>query len=48
MEKVNPDNVENKLIFPDEELLASTHTFMALKEYQIRAYEGDFADVTSG
>lgn len=48
MEKVNPDNVENKLIFPDEELLASTHTFMALKEYQIRAYEGDFSDVTSG
>ena len=48
MEKVNPDNVDNKLIFPDEELLASTHTFMALKEFQIRAYEGDFADVTSG
>ncbi|MEQ6903677.1 spermidine/putrescine ABC transporter substrate-binding protein [Nocardioides sp. YIM 152588] len=48
MEKVDPSLVDNPLIFPTEESLATTHTFMALEEFQIRAYEGDFADVTGG
>ncbi|GAB7004350.1 spermidine/putrescine ABC transporter substrate-binding protein [Nocardioides sp. AN3] len=60
MEKVGPDlvkagliddvksMVENQLIFPTEDYLKSTHSFMALDEVKIRQYEGDFADVTSG
>ncbi|THV16031.1 spermidine/putrescine ABC transporter substrate-binding protein [Nocardioides caeni] len=48
MEKVDPSLVENPLIFPTTESLATTHSFMALEEFQIRAYEGDFADVTGG
>jgi len=60
MEKVGPDlvkagliddvasMVENQLIFPTEDYLKSTHTFMALDEAKIRQYEGDFADVTGG
>ncbi|GAA3645762.1 spermidine/putrescine ABC transporter substrate-binding protein [Nocardioides ginsengisoli] len=48
MEKVDPTLVDNPLIFPTEESLATTHTFMALQEYQTRAYEGEFADVTGG
>lgn len=48
MEKVDPSLVDNPLIFPTEESLATTHSFMALEEFQIRAYEGDFADVTGG
>lgn len=47
MEKVNPDNVENELIFPTEKTLSETHRFMALDESVMRTYEGDFADVTS-
>jgi spermidine/putrescine transport system substrate-binding protein len=46
MEKVNPDNVDNELIFPSEKTLALTHRFMALDEATMRTYEGDFADVT--
>jgi spermidine/putrescine transport system substrate-binding protein len=46
MEKVNPDNVHNELIFPTEKTLAKTHRFMALDEAQIRTYEKDFSDVT--
>lgn len=48
MEKINPDLVDNELIFPSAETLTKTHGFMALEEYQMRAYEGDFADVTGG
>ena len=48
MEKVDPSLVENTLIFPTEESLDTTHSFMALEEFQVRAYEGDFADVTGG
>ncbi len=32
MEKVNPDNVDNELIFPTEKTLSKTHRFMALDE----------------
>lgn len=48
MEKIDPTLVDNPLIFPTEEYLAQTHSFMALKEFQIREYEGAFADVTGG
>jgi spermidine/putrescine transport system substrate-binding protein len=58
MEKVGPDLVKagliddvdsmvnNQLIFPTEDYLKSTHSFMALDEAKIRQYEGDFANVT--
>jgi spermidine/putrescine transport system substrate-binding protein len=48
MEKIDPDLVDNPLIFPDEETLAKTMSFMALDEQQITQYEGEFADVTGG
>lgn len=48
MEKVDPSLVENQLIFPSAESLKTMHSFMALEEFQIRAYEGDFADVIGG
>ncbi len=48
MEKVDPSLVDNQLIFPSDETLATTHSFMALEEFQIRAYEGEFADVIGG
>ncbi|MFT4082481.1 MAG: spermidine/putrescine ABC transporter substrate-binding protein [Nocardioides sp.] len=44
--KIDPEAAENPLIFPDEEYLKQTHQFMALEEYQIRNYEGDFSDVS--
>ena len=46
MEKVDPEQVDNPLIFPTEETLSVTHGFMALDEVKMRTYEGDFADVT--
>lgn len=46
METVDPDQVDNDLIFPSAETLARTHRFMALDEATMRTYEGDFADVT--
>ncbi|MDQ3157257.1 MAG: spermidine/putrescine ABC transporter substrate-binding protein [Actinomycetota bacterium] len=48
MEKVNPDLVDNQLIFPSEETLKTTHGFMALEEFKMRDYEREFADVTGG
>lgn len=48
MEKVDPGLVDNQLIFPSAESLKTMHSFMALEEFQIRAYEGDFADVIGG
>ena len=48
MEKVDPSLVDNQLIFPSAESLKTMHSFMALEEFQIRAYEGDFADVIGG
>jgi spermidine/putrescine transport system substrate-binding protein len=60
MEKVGPDlvkagliddvasMVENNLIFPTEEYLKSTHSFMALDESRMRDYKGDFDNVTGG
>jgi spermidine/putrescine transport system substrate-binding protein len=46
MEKIDPGNVDNPLIFPTEETLKQTHRFMALKEYQTREYERQFSLVT--
>ncbi len=46
MEKIDPGNVDNQLIFPSAETLAKTHRFMALKEYQTREYERQFSNVT--
>lgn len=48
MEEIDPDLVDNPLIFPTEEYLAATHSFMALEEFQMREYEGEFADVSGG
>ena len=48
MEKINPDLVDNPLIFPDEETLAKTMSFMALTAAETTQYEGEFADVTGG
>ncbi|MBJ7358370.1 MAG: spermidine/putrescine ABC transporter substrate-binding protein [Nocardioides sp.] len=48
MEKLDPSLVDNPLIFPDDETLSQTMSFMALDEAQITQYEGDFADVTGG
>ena len=48
MEKIDPDLVDNPLIFPDDETLSKTMAFMALDEKQITQYEGEFADVTGG
>jgi spermidine/putrescine transport system substrate-binding protein len=48
MEKVDDTLVDNELIFPTEETLATTHSFMALKEGKQRQYQGDFADVIGG
>jgi spermidine/putrescine transport system substrate-binding protein len=47
MEKVDPDQVENELIFPTEKTLSQTHGFMALDEATMRTYEGDYADVAT-
>lgn len=46
MEKIDPEQVDNQLIFPNAETLAKTNKFMALDEATMRTYERDFADVT--
>ena len=46
MEKIDPTLVDNPLIFPTEEYLAQTNSFMALDEATAQKYEKDFADVT--
>jgi spermidine/putrescine transport system substrate-binding protein len=46
MERVDPEQVDNELIFPSEKTLQHTKRFMALDEAMMRTYEGDFADVT--
>jgi len=48
MEKVDPSLVDNKLIFPDEDMLANAVDLMPLDEEQTRRYEGEWADVTGG
>lgn len=48
MEEIDPELVESELIFPSDETLAQTHAFQALEEATMRAYEGEFADVSGG
>lgn len=48
MEKIDPSLAENKLIFPDDEMLATTFDFMPLDEQQSQQYEGEWASVTGG
>lgn len=48
METVNPDLVDNPLIFPDEETLAQTFDFMPLDDRQQAQYEKEWSDVTAG
>jgi spermidine/putrescine transport system substrate-binding protein len=48
MEKIDPSLVGNKLIFPDDEMLADTFDFMVLDDTQTTKYEGDWANVTGG
>jgi len=45
MEKIDPDLVENPLIFPTSDFLANTHSFMALDEDKASEYEKAFSDV---
>jgi spermidine/putrescine transport system substrate-binding protein len=48
MEKIDASLVDNKLIFPDDEMLATTFDFMPLDDRQTTEYEGDWANVTGG
>jgi spermidine/putrescine transport system substrate-binding protein len=48
MEKIDPSLVDNKLIFPDDEMLAKTFDFMPLNDTQQTEFEGDWANVTGG
>jgi spermidine/putrescine transport system substrate-binding protein len=48
MEKIDPSLVDNELIFPSEDLLATTMAMMPLDQAQATKYEGEFADVTGG
>ena len=48
MEKIDPDLVDNPLIFPDDAFLANTFAFMPLTEAQSREYERDFSAATGG
>lgn len=48
MEKIDPSLVDNELIFPSEEILASTFDMRPLTEAEATKYEGEFADVTGG
>jgi spermidine/putrescine transport system substrate-binding protein len=48
MEKIDPSLVDNNLIFPSDEFLASTQDFMALEEKVRQGYEKDFLQVIGG
>jgi spermidine/putrescine transport system substrate-binding protein len=45
MEKIDPELVDNQLIFPDEDFLANTFEFMDLEEKTRQKYEQDFTRV---
>ena len=45
MTKIDPSLAENKLIFPDDELLSKTYDFMALSAEEEEQYQQDFARV---
>jgi len=48
MEKLDPSLVDNPLIFPDDDMLATTFDFMPLDDRQTTEFEGDWANVTGG
>jgi spermidine/putrescine transport system substrate-binding protein len=48
MEKVDASLVDNELIFPTEETLNVSHSFMALEGKKDREYRGAFADAIGG
>jgi spermidine/putrescine transport system substrate-binding protein len=48
MESIDPSLVDQPLIFPDDQMLASTFDFMPLDDQQTTMYEGDWANVTGG
>jgi spermidine/putrescine transport system substrate-binding protein len=48
MEKIDPSLVDNNLIFPSDEFLASTSGFMALDDKTRQQYEKDFVQVIGG
>ena len=48
MEKVDASLVDNELIFPTDETLKVTHSFMALEGKKDREYRGAFADAIGG
>ncbi|MDQ3611511.1 MAG: spermidine/putrescine ABC transporter substrate-binding protein [Actinomycetota bacterium] len=48
MEKIAPGLVDNVLIFPDDELLANTHDFMALDPDKETEYQTEFTRVIGG
>ncbi len=45
MESIDPELAANKLIFPDEQVLATSKVFMALNEAEERIYEDKFQQV---
>ena len=45
MEKIDPDLVDNELIFPTDETLANGYDFMALDTKTEQKYQQMFADV---
>ncbi|KAA1427769.1 polyamine ABC transporter substrate-binding protein [Nocardioides antri] len=48
MEKIDPSLVDNNLIFPSEEFLATTRDFMVLDEKTRQQYESDFRQASGG
>jgi spermidine/putrescine transport system substrate-binding protein len=48
MEKVDPDLVDNPLIFPDETVLSKASAFMPLDEAKAKQYESDFNKAIGG
>jgi spermidine/putrescine transport system substrate-binding protein len=48
MEKVDPDLVDNELIFPTDDVLSKTFAFMPLDEAKANQYELDFENVIGG
>lgn len=48
MEKIDPSLVDNNLIFPSEEFLATTRDFMVLDEKTRQQYQSDFSQASGG
>jgi spermidine/putrescine transport system substrate-binding protein len=48
MEKIDPSQVDNNLIFPSDEFLATTRDFMVLDEKTRQQYQSDFSQASGG